>query len=186
MGSVMLELRDFLRSGVLLFESRVAWGDGAIPLNVSCYLGKAAAPSGLVSSVRAIVFRKAEVLIVTEKSGGVYILPGGRVEQGEQPLVTLRREVLEETGWTIRSPRLLGWQHFHHLAPRPTDYPYPYPDFVWPIYLAEAQRFVPTAVIPDDYVFESRFRNIDEVKRLPINKGELLLLEAAVAMRARR
>ncbi len=182
----MLELSDFLRSGVLLYESRVAWGDGTILLNVSCYLGKTAAPSDLVSSVRAIVFKKAEVLVVTEKSGGVYILPGGRVEQGEQRLDTLRREVLEETGWTIRSPRLLGWQHFHHLGPKPTDYPYPYPDFVWPIYLAEAQRFVPTAVIPDAYVFETHFRNIEEVRRLPINKGELLLLEAAVAMRARR
>ena len=35
-------------------------------------------------------------------------LPGGGIDPGEQPLAALRREVLEETGWSIAAPRRLG------------------------------------------------------------------------------
>ncbi len=35
-------------------------------------------------------------------------LPGGGVEAGEPPLHALHREVFEETGWKIASPRRLG------------------------------------------------------------------------------
>ncbi|MEP3347071.1 MAG: NUDIX hydrolase [Litoreibacter sp.] len=35
-------------------------------------------------------------------------LPGGGIDPGEHPIPALHREVMEETGWTIASPRKLG------------------------------------------------------------------------------
>lgn len=35
-------------------------------------------------------------------------LPGGGIDPGEHPIPALHREVLEETGWAIASPRKLG------------------------------------------------------------------------------
>ena len=35
-------------------------------------------------------------------------LPGGGIDPGESPLVALHREVKEETGWTIGTPRRFG------------------------------------------------------------------------------
>lgn len=35
-------------------------------------------------------------------------LPGGGIDPGESPVAALRREILEETGWTIAAPRRVG------------------------------------------------------------------------------
>ncbi|MEL7091633.1 MAG: NUDIX hydrolase [Pseudomonadota bacterium] len=35
-------------------------------------------------------------------------LPGGGIDPGESPVRALHREVMEETGWRIGAPRLLG------------------------------------------------------------------------------
>ena len=35
-------------------------------------------------------------------------LPGGGIDPGEQPITALHREIMEETGWTIRGARRIG------------------------------------------------------------------------------
>ena len=52
-------------------------------------------------------------------------MPGGRLEAGESPEDALRREVAEETGWTISRLRRIGFRHFRHLTPKPDDWTYP-------------------------------------------------------------
>ena len=177
------ELTRFLHTSTFLSEVSIMWGNGNIPLKGAYYLCREQPPQEYVSSVRAIVFQEQSLLVVTDPAGEMYILPGGRVEEDELPLETLKREVLEETGWTLIKAELLGFMHFHHLASRPENYKYPYPDFIWPVYLTEAGSFHPSAIIPDTYVSESRFYPISLITQLPIKKGELLFFEEALQRR---
>src|SRR5262245_15333227 len=82
-----------------------------------------------ITSARAIVRRARRVLVVCDPTS-VHVLPGGRLEPGEEPEHALHREVLEETGWHLGIPTLLGYLHFHHRSPRPTTgWQPPYPEF---------------------------------------------------------
>jgi ADP-ribose pyrophosphatase YjhB (NUDIX family) len=62
-----------------------------------------------VVTVGAIVERSdGRILVVrTHKWRGRFGLPGGKVERGEPLVEALRREILEETGLTIRDVRLV-------------------------------------------------------------------------------
>ena len=105
------------------------------------------------------------------------------MEKGELPLDALKRELLEETGWTLTGLRMLGCMHLHHLAPKAENYAYPHPDFLWPIYIADAEDFTSKTIIPDDYALSSSFRPIEEVRKLPLQKGSLMLLDTALKLR---
>ena len=57
----------------------------------------------------AAAVRDGDRLLLTKRSdNGQWCLPGGGVEPGERPAETAIREVLEETGLTIRVTGLLG------------------------------------------------------------------------------
>ena len=58
--------------------------------------------------VRGVVFRDEELLLVQEREGGGWSLPGGWVDVGERPSVAVSREVLEESGHEVRPVKLLG------------------------------------------------------------------------------
>ncbi len=180
------DLLQFLEAAELLSTDQVIWGKGTLPLQVSYYKSASRTPHKYVSSVRGIIFEHERVMVVREPGGHLYILPGGRVEKGESLIQTLRRELLEETGWTIESPRRIGFMHLHHLGPRPEDYIYPFPDFVWPVFTAGARDFVPSARVPDRWVDEYEFQPVEEVRSLPLEKGQLRLLDAAIAVRSGR
>lgn len=62
-------------------------------------------------SVGAVVMRGDKVLLVRHTYGagaGMLIIPGGYVKHGETPQDAVVREVMEETGITVRPDRLAG------------------------------------------------------------------------------
>jgi ADP-ribose pyrophosphatase YjhB (NUDIX family) len=177
----MADLAAFLARHTPQAEGSVVWGGD--PLRITAYLGREPPPLAYVTSVRSLVFRE-DALLVLRNRDGTHIMPGGRREAGETLEETLRREVLEETSWTLRAPIMLGFMHFHHLGPKPPGHPYPHPDFVQVVYMAEAADFVPDAKLPDDYEIDATFRPIAEVLALALD--ERLYLEAALQERSAR
>lgn len=111
-----------------------------------------------------------------------HVMPGGRREPGESIEATLRREMLEETGWTVASHHPLGFAHFRHLTPRPADYPYPYPDFLQLLFVAEAGEQVAEAQ-QDEYELSAVFRPFNEALDLPLAREQAALLKAALRVR---
>ena len=59
--------------------------------------------------VYGVLLRGREVLLTfQEEPLPEYQLPGGGIDKGEAPIAALHREVFEETGWHINTPRWLG------------------------------------------------------------------------------
>ena len=178
-----VELAQFLSRCQLLAEETAAWDNGRMPLGIAAYLCRELPPLDYVTSVRAIVLRDDSVLVVRDAENSYHIIPGGRREVGETLEATLQREVLEETGWTINQISLLGFIHFRHLAPKPVDYAYPYPDFLQLVYAANAVNFNADAKQLGQYELESGFRSIDEINRLSIAASQQAFLNAALKMK---
>ena len=107
-----------------------------MPLRLTTYLTEVPSPLAFVSSARCLLLRDGEVLVLRSSGGTHHLLPGGRREAGDSIAETVRRELLEETGHAPHDMRQLGLIHFHHLAPGPEAYPYPYPDFLWLVHAA--------------------------------------------------
>ncbi len=181
-------LAGFLARCEQLSEETVVWGAGAgaIRLRLTTYLTTETPPLAYLTSARAIVFHRNEVLVVRDPDG-CHVIPGGRREAGETLEETLRREVLEETGWTLGPIAPLGVLHFRHLDPQPPG-PYPYPDFLNVVYAAEAIDHRPEALTPTTgaYELEAAFRPLPDVDRLELPAGQRRLLKAALATRAAR
>ena len=58
--------------------------------------------------VRGVVFRDHKILLVRERSDGHWTLPGGWADVNDSPSEAVEREILEESGFTAKSRRLLA------------------------------------------------------------------------------
>lgn len=175
------DLAAFLARGAVIGRERQVWGT-ATTLDVASYRCAELPPLTYVTSVRALVFRGDEVL-ATRQGEVWHIMPGGRREGDEELVATLAREVLEESGWTLGNPTLLGCLHLCHLTPRPAWSTYPYPDFLQPIYLASAAEFCPDALLPNEYEPDPyTFHRIAEVLTLPLPAVERCFLDLALQL----
>lgn len=168
----------FLNTQAPVAEEEVAWLQGTLPLRARSYLTEKHPPLEYVTSARAIVLRDDSVLTIRDPHG-VHITPGGRREPGEALMETVRREVLEETGWTLSTLLPLGFRHFHHLNPRPEGYRYPHPDFFDVLYAALAEEFLPEAREVDGWELGASFQPVGEVAATDLTPGERFFLRAA-------
>lgn len=137
-------------------------------------------PVESITSVRAVVVREQEVLVVQDPDG-YHIIPGGRREAGESLIETVVREVLEETGWQVTIGPLLGFKHFHHLSP-PTAGQAPAPDFTQIVYLATAIAARPEAREQAGYELGAEFVPLAQIAQIPLGKSDQLFIQAVLTM----
>lgn len=80
--------------------------------------------------IRAVVFNdRDEILLVKEKADAKWSLPGGWADIGQSPTETAVKEVLEETGFTVKPVKLLAV-----LDKRCHPHP-PQPDYVYKVFI---------------------------------------------------
>jgi len=167
----------------------VEWGTAAspIPLRIAGYLSQELPPLEYITSVRGVVFCEDRVLVMRNRDE-VHVLPGGRREDGETLVDTLKRELLEEAGWTLDVKEMLGFLHLRHLGPKPVGsppgIPSLYPDFAHVVYLADAVEHKPGARLPSDYEVEAALRTVSEARELGAVLAGRLFLEEAVRCRS--
>ena len=155
---VPADLAQFLAGCAPLGGWDETWA--GIPLRFQAYLTTDLPPAAYTGSVRAFVFRgglDGEVLAV-ENGSGYDLVAGGRPDPGETLHDALVREVAEETGWTVTPGQVCGVVHARRTDPTcvsGSDWRRPDPDFADPLFIAQAERFDPAALLPDEH--PSRF-----------------------------
>jgi 8-oxo-dGTP pyrophosphatase MutT (NUDIX family) len=175
---VNTKLTHFLQQHTPIVEESAVWGNGTTPLAIKSYLSQDLPPLDFVTSVRAVVIRDDDVLVVRDP-GGYHIIPGGQREADETLLQTLQRELQEETGWSLSNIRLIGFKHFHYLGPRLATFPI-YPDFLQIIYSAKPEAFHPQAQEQNGYELEAGFRPQSELTTLDLKASDHAFLDAAL------
>ncbi len=74
---------------------------------------------------RAAVVRDGRILLVRERSNGLWTLPGGWMDAGGSPSENVEREVREESGYEVRATKLIGvWDKARHGHPPEPEYTY--------------------------------------------------------------
>ncbi len=86
----------------------LARADGGEAPQIEGWLAAEAGHATPKLDVRGVVFRGADLLLVQEREGGGWSLPGGWVDVGESPSEAVAREVREESGHEVRPVKLLG------------------------------------------------------------------------------
>lgn len=102
-----------------------------------------------------------------------YQLPGGGIDKGEHPIAALHREVMEETGWRIGPPRLLGvFRRFTYMP----DYGF-WAEKLCSVYTA---RPVMRLSAPTELGHSAVWMNPAEGLRLLGNEGDRAMLARAL------
>ena len=171
------DLAEFLGPMTPFAEEMVTWTTGTMRLE--CYLTDRPPPRRYVTSARAVVTDGDRVLVVHDPTNN-HIMPGGRLEPSEKPEDALRREVLEETGWSLSHFRPIGILHYTHTEAVPEDWAFPHPDFLQIVYAGSPGEYYPELKQEDEFVLGSEFVPVADTRRLPLNAGQPVFLETAL------
>ncbi len=75
---------------------------------VQNYLSKETGYATPKIDVRGVAFKEDKILMVKEKSDGLWTLPGGWADIFETPSENVEREVFEESGYKVKAEQLLA------------------------------------------------------------------------------
>jgi len=116
-------------------------------------------------AVGAIVFHQGRVLLVARKnppSQGLWAIPGGSVELGERMTAAAEREILEETGLTVRAHTPV--ETFEVIdRDEGGDVRYHY------VIVDLAADYLHGEIRPGDDALEARWVSQEELALLPVN-----------------
>lgn len=154
------------------------------PMRIASYLHELPLIDELIVSVRCLVQVEHQLVVCTDVSGTLTVLPGGRREPGETLVETACREIHEETGWTLLADSLeqIGFIHLTNLGtPQPG---YPYPDALHLVMTGQASdRAADDWVDTEGFVLSS---TLEPLATLDVSKLEFCSATFIDALRQRR
>jgi 8-oxo-dGTP pyrophosphatase MutT (NUDIX family) len=83
-------------------------------------------PPELTSIAGGFIFYQDKLLLANIPGRGWEIV-GGRIDLGESPEMTFRREALNQVGVQVEHLQMLGMMRIEHGGPQPPNCPYPFP-----------------------------------------------------------
>jgi len=149
------------------------------------FIGDHPWPQALTTSARAVVFKGSKVVVVRQSDGLSHVEPGGGLEAGETIEACVRRELVEETGWTVGALKPLGFVFLQHLVrqPPPPGLTRRWGDMVHALFVAEALSYNRAARDTSQIEVGSRLTPIRRALA-GLADDEAMLLRAAVERRA--
>jgi hypothetical protein len=151
-------------------------------LRARTFIGDFDFPPELLTSARAVVFKGSRVVVVDEMHGERHIEPGGGIEAGETVEQAVRRELAEESGWTVGELKPLGFHFLEPLTPSPAHSTRRWGPMAHAVFITEGVGYSRAARDMNQIETGSRLTSIRRaLAQLPEN--EALLLRAAVDRR---
>lgn len=110
----------------IIFETnKETWIDRFdVPYTARIIVGDKNPPMEQFSAAFAILFNKEGKLLLTLETDRGWDVPGGHIEDGEDLIQALSREVIEEAGVTIKNPKLFAYLQIE-MHEMPENYKYP-------------------------------------------------------------
>jgi 8-oxo-dGTP pyrophosphatase MutT (NUDIX family) len=165
-----------------IVDAEVTWPSAR--LRARTFIGPFDFPSELLISARAVVFKGSRVVVVDEIHGERHIEPGGGIELGETVEQAVRREVAEESGWSVGALKPLGFHYLEPLTPTPPNSMRRWGPMVHAVFVTEAERYSRAARDMTQIETGSRLTSIRRAVA-DLRPDQSALLNAAIVRRGR-